>query len=221
MESIDQITEEQSSINDFILQDETKIYVCYRPIRPALGVFNHHFFKIPDLDLEIHPGRYYMGTHHKVGYVRHATVYGQLILCPDCVRAVLFESKQMEDAWYFPLINCEALTKGSLGYPPISYQTIFIFTAIVCAIASIFSFSLLFVGLFFLVLTIIVNNWSSPMYTNRCQHLAKQYVNNLDETPTSNIDSAHGNIANSNIIINNDDDNERKRNENTYEGANE
>ena len=59
------------------------------------------------------------------------------------------------------------------------------------------------------------------MYTNRCQNLAKQYVNNLDETPTSNIDSAHGNIANSNIIINNDDDNERKRNENTYEGANE
>ena len=197
-------TDNNSIINDFTLKDETKVYVCYRPIRPALGVFNHHFFKIPDLDLEVHPGRYNMGTHHNIGYVKHATIYGELILCPDCVRTVLFESKQMEDAWYFPLINCEALTKGSLGYPPISYQTIFIFTAIVCAIASLFSFSLLFVGLFFLMLTIIINNWSSPMYTNRCQHLAQQYVKKIEQTPTLNIDSDLGNIINSNTINNND-----------------
>lgn len=104
--------------------------VCHKSVKNTLGLFNHYFVRIPSLYLEIHPGAYYGGTHHNLDTTKKYVITETIVCCNDCLDHILTESLNMTHLWYYPIINCETLTRGLCNKVPISIQTI-LFTGMV------------------------------------------------------------------------------------------
>lgn len=153
----------------------TTVEVYSKSIKNTLSLFTHNYFAIPALNLEIHPGQYLYGTHHDRGrFSKRSILIGKLNLCGNCLERLMKTSANLFDVWYYPLINCETLTRGLLYHDAISYQTVFgiiIFTAFVIGINKPIMF---IVGLFFLFILLVINNLKFIYREKECIHLKEE-----------------------------------------------
>ena len=140
-----------------------------------LGLLSHHYLIFPSIELEIHPGKYYYGTHHTLGtFAKNSIKTGQYNLCPKCFKKILKESECLQDAWfYYPLINCETLTNGLLNKIPISIQSLIVSiftTASILSLKSIYMWNIIIISILILI---VLNNFSLSYKVDYCIHLKK------------------------------------------------
>lgn len=149
------------------------VYVCYGKIDRSFGLFNHYFIRIPHMNLEIHPGRYEYGTHHTLGYYsKPSSILRVLTICDACVDILIQRSYRVHRWWgYFPLINCETLTKGLTFAPPISTQAVLGVGILLTAMLSIFSPALLIIAVVLFMLLLVYNNTEPSAQHTTCQHV--------------------------------------------------
>jgi hypothetical protein len=155
------------------LSDANRVQTWSRLIRRSGYVFRHYWLVLPDsLQVEIHPGNYHLGSIHNMNTTKHGELSSETILCAQCTEELLNSISQMPDLWYFPLINCESLSRGLIGGSPVSTQVIVTTFAIVCLLFSMVYFPLLFIGLGLFVAMVIVNKWSASITQYaKCNHV--------------------------------------------------
>ena len=137
------------------------------------GIFSHHYLTIPSMELEIHPGKYYQGTHHNLGtFAKNNIKTGQYELCQTCFMQLLDEATTMLDVWYYyPLINCETLTKGLLNNITISTQSLIVTTFITASFLSLISIYMFIIAFLSILLLIVLNNFCFSYKVEYCLHL--------------------------------------------------
>lgn len=152
--------------------EQTTVEIYSKSFKNTLNIFLHNYFSIPKLSLDIHPGQFLFGTHHTKGsFPNRTNKIGEVILCEKCLKNLLEKSQNLINAWYYPIINCETLTRGLVYENPISYQTILvtlIFTSFILAISNI---SMIFVTIFFIIILIYLNNSRKMFGNSKCRHL--------------------------------------------------
>uniref|UniRef100_A0AAU8GBR3 Ac81-like protein n=1 Tax=Faxonius propinquus nudivirus TaxID=3139431 RepID=A0AAU8GBR3_9VIRU len=148
-----------------------KIEVYIKHTKNTLGVLSHYFFTIPKLKLEIHPGVFYNGTHHDLGrYHKRTHKIKTFEICQNCLDFLLENAIDLKSVWYYPIINCETLTRGLIDSFPLSYQTVLLticFTSFILAI----HYKLMFIICFFSIfLLIILNSFYITKTIKKCIH---------------------------------------------------
>lgn len=133
------------------------VELCRRPIRRAFQLLSHYFLRIESLDLEIHPGNYSKGTHCTINAKSVYTVVESYEFCTQCIDEMLNESLNMINVWYYPIINCETLSRGLCKQLPVSYQTITL-SAIIVSIVCCFVTNSIVLLFFVLYLLTLYNN---------------------------------------------------------------
>ncbi|AAN04328.1 Orf33 [Heliothis zea nudivirus] len=103
---------------------ETAVEMCIKRLKNSSFIIAHYFIRIPSLDLEIHPGMYQKGNFLNLNSTKHYRVLTVTYACSECLNELLIKSENVLHAWYYPLINCETLTKGLCIGAPWSIQTI-------------------------------------------------------------------------------------------------
>ncbi|UHB41815.1 Ac81-like protein [Macrobrachium rosenbergii nudivirus] len=159
-----------------IAKEEIKginIIIYSKTIKNTCGIFTHMYLAIPEMDLEIHPGRFFYGTHHDFGkFKNRSTKVKELQFCDKCLKVLLDESIYLFDVWYYPILNCETLSRALTQHVPISIQTILctvVFTTFVLAISM--NLKILLITLFFLLLLLLYNNLPYKFLNNTCIHI--------------------------------------------------
>ena len=145
-------------------------------IKPVFtGLLSHHYLSLPSIDLEIHPGKYYYGTHHNLGtFAKNSIKTGQYDLCPNCFKKFLNESNFLQNTLkYFPMINCETLTKGLLNKIAISYQSLIVSIFIIASILSLKSIYMFIIVILSILILIVLNNFHLSYKVEYCSHLKK------------------------------------------------
>lgn len=152
---------------------EIEVLGCYTGVTSLLHLPTHYFLIVPILKLEIHPGRYYMGSYHTLGFTKKYNVYKKSRVCEFCFKNLISLSLKLESVWFYPFINCETLTRGLLTNDiAISYQMLYVTTLFLSVVASWFKFSVLLLTLVLAVIIITVNYYhSSPTTVEECVHL--------------------------------------------------
>lgn len=149
------------------------IYTKY--VKNTFGILVHNYFAIPQLHLEIHPGRFYYGTHHDYGkFKKRSECVKVMKFCELCVDYLLEKSTDLDDIWWYPILNCETLTRGLTQHIPISFQTILITCIFTTFIIGIQKVHLLLVVILFIIMLLIYNNTHYKMLKNKCIHLQSQ-----------------------------------------------
>ncbi|QLI62442.1 Ac81 [Dikerogammarus haemobaphes nudivirus] len=155
----------------------TSVFIYSKAINKTLRVITHIYFTIPSLDLEIHPGQFFNGTHHKLGtFKRESVKIGEKKLCDICLQKLLQISLDLTSAWYYPIINCESLTRGLIYTNPISLQTIFLTIILTFFIIGILTPIYFFCSLFFTISLIVHNNINIFYSVDMCLHLKQKQV---------------------------------------------
>jgi len=140
-------------------------------VNKTFRIITHIYFTIPSLNLEIHPGQFFHGTHHTLGAFKRASVcVGEKKLCEKCLKDLLRNSINLTDAWYYPVINCETMTRGLIYTNPISIQTIFLTIIITFFIIGILTPIYLLGSLFFTIGLILFNNINVLYSVDTCEH---------------------------------------------------
>ena len=151
-----------------------------KTISSSFGILSHHYLTIPSMDLEIHPGKYYQGTHHTLGtFNKNSTKTGQYELCQNCFKNFMDEATSLQDAWYYPVINCETLTKGLLQNNGmfsknciiISIQALISIGFIMACLLSLISNFMFIIALLSILLLIVLNNFCLSYKIEYCIHL--------------------------------------------------
>lgn len=149
----------------------TTVYIYSKSLSNTCRLLTHFYFTIPKLDLEIHPGQFFSGTHHKLGtFKKHSVIVGEKVMCETCVDELLRDSRNLTDAWYYPVINCESLTRGLLYKNPISIQTILLTIVITFFLIGIAMPIYFIASLFFTILLILFNNIHVSYSVATCGH---------------------------------------------------
>ncbi|UVT30872.1 ac81-like protein [Penaeus vannamei nudivirus] len=147
------------------------VLIYSKSIKNTLNLFIHNYLSIPALELEIHPGRFYYGTHHTMGaFIKRSVIIKKLQFCEDCINKLLKQSYDLFKVWYYPIVNCETLTRGLTQNIPISIQTILItgaFTSLVIGISYPSVFLLTFL---FIILLLLYNNFRFQLFRSTCIH---------------------------------------------------
>lgn len=147
------------------------VYIYSKSLNNTLKTITHLYITIPSLDMEIHPGQFFNGTHHKLGtFSKNSICVGQKTLCKKCMDLLLLKSIDLVDAWYYPIINCETLTRGLLYDNAISVQTIFLTIIVTFFIIGLMKSIYLLVCLFFIILLILFNNTTVLYSVDACPH---------------------------------------------------
>lgn len=148
------------------------VYTKY--IKNTCGLFVHNYLTIPAIELEIHPGRFYYGTHHTLGrFKRNSMCVKQMLFCSVCIRDLLQRSLDLVDIWWYPILNCETLTRGLTQHFPLSIQTLLI-TGIFTTFIMGFKYSCFFIITIILSLMLLLyNNTSYKFLKDCCVHLAR------------------------------------------------
>lgn len=147
------------------------VYVYSKSLNNTLKAITHLYFTIPSMGLEIHPGQFFYGTHHTIGMFRKNSVcIGEKTLCKKCMEILLKESNDLTEAWYYPIINCESMTRGLLYSNPISIQTIFLTIIVTFFIIGLIESIYLYICLIFIILLILFNNVNILYSVDVCPH---------------------------------------------------
>lgn len=148
-----------------------KIIIYTKYLKNTLGIFVHNYLSIPDIDIEIHPGQFFYGTHHTVGkFKKNSKPVKELIFCDICVRYLLYNARYLSDVWYYPILNCETLTRALTQHFPISFQTILITGIFTTIIIGIYKPILFIISILLLIVLLIYNNSSLKMLKDYCIH---------------------------------------------------
>ena len=151
-----------------------------KSISKSFGLFSHHFLTIPSMELEIHPGKYYQGTHHTLGtFVKNSIITGQYELCQTCFKQLMDEASNLQDVWYYPVINCETLTKGLLQNTRtfgnrgviISIQSMISMAFVMACLLSLISMVMFGIALLLILSLIILNHFCLSYKIEYCIHL--------------------------------------------------
>lgn len=153
-----------------------KIEMCIKRLRNSSFVVAHYFIRIPSLDLEIHPGMYEKGNFLNLNSTKHYKVLTGTCVCNDCLNRLLETSKSLLHAWYYPLINCETLTKGLCLGRAMSVQSI-VAVSFLAGVSLLYAkfelFIATFLALCLLVLVVLAlqyNTWQNGHY--HCEHIS-------------------------------------------------
>lgn len=155
------------------------VLVCLKGIRSTFNIFHHYFLIIKEKDIEIHPGYYHYGTHHRLGYTKRYIVSEVIFMCDICVDSLIESSYDLKHLWeFFPLINCETLTSGLIKKPVVlSLQIVTLSTIISFATWGILVFptiKLLIVIVAFIIsflCVLVVNIMRYHLVLSNCTHL--------------------------------------------------
>lgn len=115
----------------------TVVEMCRKRLQNSAFLISHFFIRIPELNMEIHPGIYQKGTFLDINSTKYYQVIAEVYKCPKCIDELLLLSKRSTYAWYYPFINCETLTKGMCLGTAWSNQTI---TVLALTMTSTFMF---------------------------------------------------------------------------------
>lgn len=149
-----------------------EINICTAHTAISLGLFQHYFIQIPQLQLEIHPGRYKYGTHHTLGFKTNYTVKKTSILCEYCLTQLLTRSTTVSPTWwYYPIINCETLTVGLVDKQPLSIQLLLSLAILTTGIMSIWMTSIWIIAISFLILLLLYNRLPWIVEVTSCNHV--------------------------------------------------
>lgn len=147
------------------------IIIYSKSIKNTLNLIIHNYIAIPELNLEIHPGRFYYGTHHDIGkFKNRSEIITEMYFCKDCLDYLLYRARSLFDIWYYPILNCETLTRGLTQHFPLSIQTVLItgiFTSFIIGISNPIFFALTF---FFILILLIYNNTKIKHFKASCIH---------------------------------------------------
>lgn len=155
------------------------IYIYSKSIKNTMNIFTHKFFSIPDINLEIHPGQFFYGTHHTIGkFSNRSTLVGEHLMCQNCLTELLDAASDLSDIWYYPVINCETLTQGLLYHNAISYQTILCTIIITSFVLGISNPIFFLFCLFCLFLLLMLNNIHLKYAKSKCVHYKNKKVYN-------------------------------------------
>ena len=155
-------------------EEEFKVIVYTKYLKNTFGVFVHNYIAIPELELEIHPGRFFFGTHHDFGtFKKRSEPVKTMTFCKSCLKHLLQKAQNLDDTWYYPIVNCEALTRGLTQHVPISFQTILITGIFTTFILGIQHNILFIVSFLFLVLLLFYNNSCYKWLGDSCVHYGR------------------------------------------------
>nr|WOZ57658.1 ac81-like protein [Menippe mercenaria nudivirus] len=137
-----------------------------------MGFFVHNYLAIPAFDLEIHPGRFFYGTHHNYGAFKNRSYcVKSMQFCKKCVTVLLKQSENQDSTWWYPIMNCETLTRGLTQHLPLSIQTILITGIFTTFILGIEKATFFIVTIIFILMLLIYNNTSYKLLKDRCVHI--------------------------------------------------
>lgn len=159
------------------------VYVYSKSLNNTLRAITHLYFTIPSMGLEIHPGQFFYGTHHTIGAFRKNSIcIGEKTLCDKCMNKLLIQSGDLTDAWYYPIINCESMTRGLLYDNAISIQTIFLTIILTFFIIGLIESIYLYICLIFIILLILFNNVNILYSVDVCPHYIDHQQSNGSDT---------------------------------------
>lgn len=126
-----------------------------RPVKHGI-IFLHYFLRIPQLNLEVHPGRYNFGTHHTLGKTTHYGVLRTYYKCGNCLVKLLQDAQHIQTFPLWPLVNCETLSRLLCEDMAISFQTIEYFTIsfLILIGAAARLYNLILIGFIILIITV-------------------------------------------------------------------
>jgi len=148
------------------------VLMKHKPLKLSLGLIDHWFVDIPQLNMEIHMGNYSKGTHLTSGTTKNAHTFMDIKLCSDCTDRLVKNTIELTDIFYYPIINCETLIASNFCIIRASTQTIFYTAIVVTLIASIFKPSLIILALVILLIFVIYSKFLyCRTYSKACLHL--------------------------------------------------
>ncbi|UBZ25568.1 Ac81-like protein [Crangon crangon nudivirus] len=149
------------------------LYTKY--LNKFINIFNHNYITVPSHDIEIHPGNFRYGTHHTLGsYAKKSHLISSISLCDPCINRLLEASYNLSRTWFFPIVNCETLSRGLVQQVPISYQTIMGTIIVSSFILSIHYPFMLIICIVFIIWLIYMNNITPQADSYECIHLTNK-----------------------------------------------
>ncbi|QBB28681.1 Ac81-like protein [Homarus gammarus nudivirus] len=156
---------------DITEEDFFDIIIYSKYIANTFGIFVHNYLSIPHMDLEIHPGKFFYGTHHNLGkFHKNSCPVKKMKFCKDCLDKLLVKARYLDDIWYYPILNCETLTRALTQHFPISFQTVLItgiFTTFIIGIDKPFMF---IITTILLIILLLYNNSNYKFLADHCKH---------------------------------------------------
>lgn len=99
-----------------------EIQKCSKGLRDSLYLVHHYFMRVPELNIEIHPGLYVKGVILDLNTTKKYTIKSKSYICKSCVNFLLSYIHLTKHTWFYPVINCETLTNGICHFFPVSFQ---------------------------------------------------------------------------------------------------
>ncbi len=162
------------------------INVCAKDVKVSFGFIRHYFIQIPHMELEIHPGQYKYGTHHVLGFTRRYDELWTMEICESCLDQLVNESMRLFQLWYYPVINCETLTRGLVSGVPVSFQTLIYCSLLFSSIAILWNFNFAFVSICLIILLFLFNNYFRIQDGQQCLHINEKYSKFATKEPKIN-----------------------------------
>lgn len=154
--------------------NEYLVLLKHRPVKNAFGLFDHWFYDIPGMDLEVHMGAYAQGTHLKSGVTKNSHVYSEVKMCRECVDKLLKNTVDLTNVFYYPIINCETLASINFCSIGVSAQALFIVSMVITFFISFINVLFVYFTLILLVLYFIYSKFTySRTYYQSCSHIKK------------------------------------------------
>lgn len=133
----------------------------------------HYFIRVDEPYVEIHPGTVKGGGYRNAKVHKDEVIVYKKELCADCYQKLLDESYWSFSVWYFPLVNCEIISRSLIGWTPISPQNYIIAAGILITLIGVVG-HLILALISFILTTILLIYWygrSLPTQIAKCQHL--------------------------------------------------
>lgn len=159
------------------IDDIDMIEICARTLKKSNNVYQHYFLRIPSMDLELHPGRYKGGCYHRLGHTVDYRISGLFATCDECKKKLVRASYHLENAWFYPYINCETLSLWLSGKFPVSSQVIVSTLVVATFVCSIVTFHIRMSLIIFVVLIILLYfckmnmKCTAALSIGRCKHI--------------------------------------------------
>lgn len=130
-----------------------EIQKCSKGLRDSWYFIHHYFIRIPELNIEIHPGLYVKGVILELNATKQFMIKSKSYICKNCLNFLLSYIHLTKHTWFYPLINCETLTNGICHFFPFSFQLtcgIAAMTIMCLNLSNIFKFILIAIIVLFL-----------------------------------------------------------------------
>lgn len=154
-----------------------EIQKCSKGISNSFNLIHHYFVRIPELNIEIHPGSYTKGIILPLNDTKKYSIKSKVYQCKNCVNLMLSYMHLTGHTWYYPMINCETLTNGICNMSPLSFQFMTAITSFSILLCPTINFKLRTFLVFIIALIhyIYQNNSWLNISERYCEHLGKLF----------------------------------------------